>query len=93
MRYFFDFMQGAVNVKPPRSEVAVAFLASPEAGWVNGQNILINGVSILILSAQGLRGQVSDLSVKLQGSVVKNPQLLCRICDPCSLSRCAIEKL
>jgi len=24
----------------------VAFLASPEAAWVNGQNILINGVSI-----------------------------------------------
>jgi len=27
----------------------VAFLASPEAAWVNGQNILVNGVSIRTL--------------------------------------------
>lgn len=33
----------------------VAFLASPEAGWVNGQNILINGVSIYILCTGTLR--------------------------------------
>lgn len=33
----------------------VAFLASPEAAWVNGQNILINGVSIHILHERPLR--------------------------------------
>ena len=27
----------------------VAFLASPEAAWVNGQNLLVNGVSICVL--------------------------------------------
>ena len=26
----------------------VAFLASPEAAWVNGQNILVNGVSVYV---------------------------------------------
>ena len=33
----------------------VAFLASPEAAWVNGQNILVNGVSVYILYASLLR--------------------------------------
>lgn len=30
---------------PEEIAPAVAFLASPEATWVNGQNILVNGVS------------------------------------------------
>lgn len=33
----------------------VAFLASPEAAWVNGQNILVNGVSTCVLCESLLR--------------------------------------
>lgn len=33
----------------------VAFLASPEAAWVNGQNILVNGVSVYVPCKRLLR--------------------------------------
>lgn len=37
---------------------AIAFVASPAAQWVNGQNICVNGVSDLILSVSVLRTDV-----------------------------------
>lgn len=37
---------------------AIAFVASPAAQWVNGQNICVNGVSDLILSVSELRTDV-----------------------------------
>jgi len=49
---------------PEEIAPAVAFLASPAAAWVNGQNILVNGVSWLLARVR------SFLTLPFQGFVV-----------------------
>jgi len=50
----------------------VAFLASPEAAWVNGQNILVNGVSACVLFRGGGANFVVDARVPPSDRVAKN---------------------
>ena len=54
-----EFVQQLANLNPQKripdpSEIApiIAFLSREEAGWVNGQTIFVNGVSVGILCRQ-----------------------------------------
>jgi hypothetical protein len=41
----------------------VSFLASPAAAWVNGQNILVNGVSVFVLASHDIELITSALGL------------------------------
>lgn len=67
----------------------VAFLASPEAAWVNGQNILVNGVSTCVLCESGGANFVVNLGFHRLIMLRTNLQSPCSSLRSCS--RCPIK--